>query len=201
MLSALEQIRLRRRSAYLRLTTKRVDQGLMRVPEDPAARKRMRQQVLNGAYRLLDRSGAPGYAPGENALHLMASGAMVPEAVAASNALAREGVFANVINVTGPGPLYRAFQQSVYDAMEGRGALDMFMADSISPRERGAPVVTVVDGHPRSLAWIGSALKSPVIPVGVSEFGQSGSREDLYRAYRMDAESIAAACYAALETV
>ena len=199
MLSALEQLRLRRRSSYLRLTSKRVDQGLMRVPEDPAERERMRQQVLNGAYRLLDRSGAAGYAPGVNALHIMASGAMVPEAVAASNALAREGVFANVINVTGQGPLYRAFQQSVYDAMEGRGALDMFMADSITPAERGAPIVTVVDGHPRSLSWIGSALKSPVIPIGVTEFGQSGSREDLYQEYRMDAQSIAAACYAALE--
>ena len=65
---------------------------------------------------------------------------------------------------------------------------------------RGAPIVTVMDGHPRSLAWIGSALKSPVIPVGVTEFGQSGSRQDLYGEYRMDAESIAAACYAALET-
>lgn len=200
MLSALEQIRLRRRSTYLRLTTKRVDQGLMKVPEDPAGRERMRRQVLNGAYRLLDRSGVAGYKPGENVLHIMASGAMVPEAAAASNALSREGVFANVINVTGQGPLYRAFQQSVYDAIDGRGALDMFMADSIAPSERGAPIVTVMDGHPRSLAWIGSALKSPVIPVGVTEFGQSGSRQDLYGEYRMDADSIAAACYAALET-
>lgn len=199
MLSALEQVRLRRRSAYLRLTSKRVDQGLMRVPQDPAARERMRQQVLNGAYKLLDRSGAAGYAPGENVLNVMASGAMVPEAVAASNALAREGVFANVINVTGQGPLYRAFQQSVYDGMDGRGARDMFMSDSIPPSERAAPIVTVMDGHPRSLAWIGGALGAPVIPVGVAEFGQSGSREDLYKEYRMDAQSIAAACYAALE--
>jgi pyruvate dehydrogenase E1 component len=72
------------------------------------------------------------------------------------------------------------------------------MADSIGPEARHVPIVTVVDGHPHSLSWVGSALKSPVIPVGVMEFGQSGSREELYREYRIDTDSIMAACYAAL---
>ena len=198
MLAALEQIRQRGRSAYLRLTSKRVDQGLLKVPEDPEARGRLRQQVLNGAYRLVDRSDSPGYDPDENVVHIMASGAMIPEAVAASNALRAEGIFANVVNVTGPGPLYRSFQSSVYDSMDGRGSLDMFMADSISPDARNAPIVTVVDGHPHSLAWMGSALKTRVMPVGVTEFGQSGSRDELYREYRIDKDSIMAASYAAL---
>ena len=198
MLASLEQIRQRSRSTYLRLTSKRVDQGLLKVPEDPEARGRLRQQVLNGAYRLVDRTDSPGYDPDENVVHIMASGAMIPEAVAASNALRGEGIFANVVNVTGPGPLYRSFQRSVYDSMDGRGSLDMFMADSISPDSRNAPVVTVVDGHPHSLAWIGSALKTLVIPVGVTEFGQSGSRDELYREYRIDRDSIMAASYAAL---
>ena len=198
MLAALEQIRQRSRSTYLRLTSKRVDQGLLKMPEDPEARGRLRQQVLNGAYRLIDRSASPGYDPGENVVHIMASGAMIPEAVSASNALRNEGIFANVINVTGPGPLYRSYQRSVYDSMDGRGNLDMFMADSISPDARNAPVITVVDGHPHSLAWIGSALGTLVIPVGVTEFGQSGSRDELYREYRIDKDSIMAASYAAL---
>lgn len=198
MLAALEQIRQRSRSTYLRLTSKRVDQGLLKMPEDTEARGRLRQQVLNGAYRLIDRSASPGYDPDENVVHIMASGAMIPEAVSASNALRNEGIFANVINVTGPGPLYRSYQRSVYDSMDGRGNLDMFMADSISPDARNAPVITVVDGHPHSLAWIGSALGTLVIPVGVTEFGQSGSRDELYREYRIDKDSIMAASYAAL---
>ena len=198
MLAALEQVRQRTRSTYLRLTSKRVDQGLLRVPDDPARRERMRQQVLNGAYRLIDRSHDAAYRPESNVVHVMASGAMIPDAVAASNRLMVEGVYANVINVTGPGPLYRAFQQSVYDAMDGRRRREMFMADSIDRGARRSPVVTVVDGHPHSLSWIGSALGAPVIPVGVSEFGQSGSRDELYREYRIDADSIMAACYAAL---
>ena len=198
MLAALEQVRLRIRSTYLRLTSKRVDQGLMKMPTDHAERDRLRRQVINGAYRLVDRSGEPGYDPGSNVIHIMASGAMIPEAVAASSTLLEEGIFANVVNVTGPGPLYRSFQNLIHDSMDGRGSLDMFMADSIAPHSRSAPVVTVVDGHPHSLAWVGSALRTLVMPVGVTEFGQSGSRDELYREYRIDKDSIMAAGYAAL---
>ena len=200
ILSALEQIRRRSRSTYLRLTSKRVDQGLLKVPQNAVERSRLRQQAINGAYRLVDRSSERGYDPDANVTHILASGAMIPEAVAASNALLEEGIFANVVNVTGLGPLYRSFQQSVYDAMDGAGTLGKFMADSIAPDSRHSPMVTVVDGHPHSVAWIGSALKAPVIPVGVTEFGQSGSRDDLYREHRIDVDSIMAACYAALGT-
>ena len=63
----------------------------------------------------------------------------------------------------------------------------------------GAPVVTIADAHPHSLAWIGSALGSKTIPLGVDEWGQSGNREDLYREYGTDSESIINACFAALD--
>ena len=39
-------------SAYLRLSTRPVDQSLAGVPADPAARERRRRQVVAGAYRL-----------------------------------------------------------------------------------------------------------------------------------------------------
>ena len=149
MLSALDQVRLRNRSSYLRLTSKRVDQGLMKVPDDSAERERLRRQVLNGAYRLIDRSGRRGYSPDSNVVHVLACGAMIPEAVAASNALLEEGIFANVVNVTGLGPLYRSFQQSVYDAMDGAGTLGKFMADSIA---HGLPTLAHGDRGGRSSA-------------------------------------------------
>jgi|TARA_B100001971_G_scaffold211583_1_gene239606 pyruvate dehydrogenase E1 component len=199
MLAALEQLRVRGRSTYLRLTSKRVDQSLLTVPKDTTLRESLRRQVLDGAYRLVDRSNSPGYAPGENVVHILASGAMVPEAVSASDRLLEEGVHANVINVTGAGPLYRSFQQSVTDITEGKATNREFMTDSIPEDERSAPLVTVADGHPHSLAWIGSALKTAALPLGVTEFGQSGTRADLYREYKIDAESIVATCYGALE--
>lgn len=199
LLAALEQVRVRGRSTYLRLTSKRVDQSLFRLPSDAVERARLHQQVLNGAYMMVDRSGHPDYRPGENVVHLMSSGAMIPEVVEASNALADEGVMANVINITGAGPLYRSYQQWVAEAMSARGVEERFMADSIPADSRSAPVVTVVDGHPHSLAWIGSALKTATLPLGVTEFGQSGTRSELYREYKIDKDSIIAACLGALE--
>ena len=58
--------------------------------------------------------------------------------------------------------------------------------------------MTVVDGHPHSLAWIGAALRAPTFPLGVVGFGQSGTVGDLYKEYKMDAANIQAACVQAL---
>ena len=199
MLAALDSVRLRLRSSYLRLTSMRVDQSLLGEPATAEARERLRRQVLAGAYRLVDWRGAPNYQPGDNVVHVVASGAVVPEAIEASRRLEEEGIMANVVNVTGPGPLYRRFQQSVVSAMAAESDQPPFMADVIPPQERVAPLVTVVDGHPHSLAWLGSALGTSTLPLGVASFGQSGSRPELYREYQIDAESIFAACFAALE--
>ena len=198
MLASLENIRLRKESTYLRLTSKRVDQSLFHLPSDPDAREQLRWQVLRGAYRLVDRCREPGYAPGENVVHVFACGAMVPEAIEASERLLEEGIMANVINVTGPGPLYRLFQQTVRDAMDGTGPTRRFIEDVIPLSERSAPVVTVADGHPHSMAWLGSALSTASLPLGVTSFGQSGSGPELYREYEIEADSIMAACFGAL---
>ena len=197
MLSALEAIRLRTECTYLRLTSRRVDQSLLEVPSDASERDRLRRQVLSGAYRLVDRGGQSDYSPGENVVHIMACGAMIPEAMEASSQLLDEGINANVINVTGPGPLYRSYQESVKSAASVRRELNGFLTDVIPTRET-APVVTVVDGHPHSLAWMGSALNVPAFPLGVSGYGQSGSVQELYREYGIDVESIMNACYSAL---
>ena len=83
--------------------------------------------------------------------------------------------------------------------MRAEAGPSTFMADVIPAQERGVPVVTVVDGHPHSLAWLGGALNTRVLPLGVTGFGQSGTPSDLYREYEIDAESIMAACFGALE--
>lgn len=200
MMDALEQIRLRKRSTYLRLTTKLVDQKLFVLPDDEDSRNNLRRKVLNGAYRLVDQSGHKDYTPSTNVVHLFAAGAMIPEAVEASSRLLKENIFVNVINVTGPGPLYRDYQERVHAIIEGSERDDVFLEDVISVPERAASVVTLVDGHPHSLAWIGSALGTNVLPLGVVKFGQSGTREDVYRDCRIDTESVISACRCAIQS-
>ena len=199
LLHALEQIRRREESAYLRLSTRRVDQTLLNLPDDADSRERLRRQVLRGAYRLVDLSGEDGYRPGSNVVNIFVCGVLVPDAVEASRFLGQEGVFANVINVTSADRLFRWYRESVSVTRRGLDGSLPFLEDVLSPQEWTVPAVTVLDGHPHALAWIGGALGTRTFPLGVTEFGQSGTMQDLYREYQIDIASMVETCFAALE--
>ena len=51
-------------------------------------------------------------------------------------------------------------------------------------------LVTVIDGHPASLGWLGSVCGHRTRSLGVQNFGQSGTIEDLHRHYGIDARGI-----------
>ena len=53
-----------------------------------------------------------------------------------------------------------------------------------------ASLVTVLDGHPATLSWIGSVGGHRPYPLGVTRFGESGDIIDLYAKHGIDAESI-----------
>jgi pyruvate dehydrogenase E1 component len=53
-----------------------------------------------------------------------------------------------------------------------------------------AALVTVLDGHPASLSWLGSVARHRIVPLGLDHFGQSGDLPDLYREYRLDVDAI-----------
>ncbi|MEO3788519.1 hypothetical protein ABGB12_34775 [Actinocorallia sp. B10E7] len=128
-------------SAYLRLSTRPVDQTLAAVPTDPAARER-RRQVVAGAYALR-RAERP-------AVTLAAMGAMITEAMAAADRL-----------------------------------------DSLGfPADRAVPMVTLLDGHPHTLAFVATINTVPVTTLGVSRFGLSGDLADVYRYHGIDTNSI-----------
>jgi pyruvate dehydrogenase E1 component len=54
-------------------------------------------------------------------------------------------------------------------------------------------LVTVIDGHPATLAWLGSVMGHRTRPLGVEHFGQTGTVQDLYRHFGIDAQGIIAA--------
>ena len=60
----------------------------------------------------------------------------------------------------------------------------------LAPLSRDARIITVLDGHPLALSWLGSVRGQRVVPLGIESFGQSGDIPDLYRAYRLDAAAI-----------
>ncbi|MBV9542045.1 MAG: transketolase, partial [Alphaproteobacteria bacterium] len=62
---------------------------------------------------------------------------------------------------------------------------------------RDAVIVTVIDGYPASLSWLGGVVGHRVESLGVDTFGQTGTIADLYRHFGFDAESIMRAVEAA----
>ena len=54
-------------------------------------------------------------------------------------------------------------------------------------------LITVIDGHPATLSWIGSVAGHRVVPLGVEHFGQTGTISDLYHHFGIDADAIVAA--------
>ena len=165
-------------SAYLRLSTRPVDQTLARVPDDPAARERRRRQVVAGAYPLRKAAGAP-------AVTFAVMGAVVPEALAAAERLAAMGTDADVVCVTSAGLLFDAVQ-----ARSGRGTAPTWVLDAAFPARRAAPLVTVLDGHPHTLAFLAGINRVPAVHLGVSAFGQSGDLDDVYRHHGLDSDSL-----------
>jgi pyruvate dehydrogenase E1 component len=166
------------RSAYLRLSTRPVDQTLAAVPEDPAARERRRRQVVAGGYPLRRADSTP-------AVTIAAMGAVVPEALAAADRLTAQGIAVDLVCVTAPGLLFGAVQ-----ARSGHGDGDSWILDAVLPARRAAPLVTVLDGHPHSLAFLAGVNQVRAVHLGVSAFGQSGGLGDVYRHHGLDTDSI-----------
>jgi len=169
-------------SAYLRLSTRPVSQTLAGVPADPAARERRRRQVVAGAYPLR-RAEHPQ-------VMIAAMGALVPEALAAAERLAAAGVPADVVCVTSPGLLFRALRARQGLQEQGVPTGEPWILDQAFPATRATPLVTVLDGHPHTLAFLATINRVPHAALGVARFGQSGSIEDLYRDNGIDTDSI-----------
>ncbi len=168
-------------SAYLRLSTRPVDQSLAAVPTDPAARERRRRQVVAGGYPLRRAPGAR--------VTIAAMGAVLPEALAAADRLTEQGVPADVVCVTSPGLLFDAWQARQGHDAANTGA-DTWILDQLFPADRALPLVTVLDGHPHTLAFLANIQRVRATNLGVSRFGQVGSLDEVYRYHGLDTDSI-----------
>jgi pyruvate dehydrogenase E1 component len=183
---------------YFRLSTRPIDQAPF-----AAARARMgdavlRRAVLAGGYRLVDAWQADPELPADSpVVQLVGSGAVLPEVLAAGAELRGEGVAAHVVDVTSADRLYRAWQRTLRQGVRTATTPSIPGALRACFPER-APVVTVHDAASHAMAWLGSALGVPSVPLGVDAFGQSGSLAALYAAHDLDAGSIVNAALAAL---
>jgi pyruvate dehydrogenase E1 component len=112
-------------------------------------------------------------------------GALTTEGLEAAERLTHMGIAVEVICVTSPGLLFEAMQGRC-----GRSDSASWILDQVFPAERAAPMVTVLDGHPHTLAFLPSINEVPGRSLGVSEFGQSGSLEEVFSWHGIDTDSI-----------
>jgi pyruvate dehydrogenase E1 component len=170
-------------SVYLRLSTRPIEQIAREMTPD------MTHEIVDGAYWLRK--------PGPNAQVVVAyTGAIAPEAIAAVGLMAEDRRDVGLLAVTSADRLnagwtaaQRARERGLVHA---RSHIERLLAD-VPPH---CALVTVLDGHPATLAWLGSVAGHRTRSLGVEHFGQTGSLAELYAHYGIDTNAIVAAAQA-----
>ena len=164
-------------SAYLRLSTRVIAQ-------ENRADDSWVEGALKGGYWLRQ--------PGPNAdAAIVFTGAVAPEALAAWEQLAEDIPGLGLLNVTSPDLLHRGWSAQRAARWVGQPVEPCHAETLLGALPAGAGLVTVLDGSPGALSWLGGVKGMRVSPLGTDRFGQTGDLPDLYRTYRLDADAIA----------
>jgi pyruvate dehydrogenase E1 component len=163
-------------SVYLRLTTRSVTQV-------ERADGGWEADALKGAYWLK--------APGPHAeAAIVYTGAIAPEAIEAWEQLIDDVPGLGLLAVTSPDLLHRGWSKRQADRWKGAANDSSHIESLLGQLSPDAGLVTVIDGSPSALSWLGSVRGMRVSPLGVDRFGQTGDLPDLYQTYRLDADAI-----------
>lgn len=167
-------------SIYLRLSTRPIEQPKRAIDQTLA------EQILNGGYWMRK--------PGPNAQVIVAySGAIAPEAIEAVGLIGEDRRDVGLLAITSADRLnagWTAAQRArEHGLVHARSHVERLLGEVPST----CGLVTVIDGHPATLAWLGSVKGHRTRSLGVEHFGQTGTIADLYRHHGIDAQSIAQA--------
>jgi pyruvate dehydrogenase E1 component len=124
-------------------------------------------------------------------LAIVYQGTVAPEATAAAGLLAEDRRDLGVLAVTSADRLNAGWQAAERARQRGVVNAMSHVERLLAPLSRNCGLVTVLDGHPATLSWLGGVYGHRVKSLGVEHFGQTGSIEDLYRHYGIDANAIA----------
>jgi pyruvate dehydrogenase E1 component len=158
-------------SVYLRLSTRMLPQP---VREFTSA---LAHDVVEGGYWLVP--------PTDGAeLAIVCCGPVIPEVMSAREQIADDMDGIGVLVVTSADRLHEGWRRARTSRESSH------VERLLEPIAAAGGLVTVLDGHPATLSWLGAVSGHAVAPLGVSRFGQSGDIPDLYRIYGLDADAI-----------
>jgi pyruvate dehydrogenase E1 component len=176
----------------------------MQRPDGSAVWLRLSTRSLAQPDRVLDPAEVIAGAhwvvrPAEGArLALAYQGPVATEVMEAFDAIAEDVAGAGLLAITSPDRLHAGWLDALRARREGDRGARSHVERILAPLAPGAALVTVLDGHPATHAWLGSVRGQRVVPLGVDHFGQGGDIPDLYRAYGLDTDAILDACAQAL---
>jgi pyruvate dehydrogenase E1 component len=164
-------------SVYLRLSTRPLEQPVRAMTPE------LERQIVDGAYWMRQ--------PGPTAQVVVAyTGAVAPEAIRAIGLMGEDRRDVGLLAVTSADRLNAGWTAA-------QRAREQGLPHALSHIERllqGVPphcvLITVVDGHPATLAWLGGVNGHRTRALGVEHFGQTGTIQDLYRHFGIDAQGI-----------
>jgi pyruvate dehydrogenase E1 component len=165
-------------SVYLRLSTRTIEQPRRAIGQSLEA------DITEGAYWLRR--------PGPNADVIVAyTGAVAVEAIEATGFIGESRRDVGLLAITSADRLHAGWTAARKLRRERRGQQHLSHVEKLlAPLPRDCGIVTVIDGHPAALGWLGSVRGHRLEALGVEHFGQTGTIDDLYRHYGIDANAI-----------
>jgi pyruvate dehydrogenase E1 component len=165
-------------SIYLRLSTRSIDQVQRMMTPD------LQSAITEGAYWLRK--------PGPNAEVVIAyTGAVAPEAIEAVGLLGESRRDIGRLAITSADRLHAGWTAARKLRRDRRGVQHLSHIEKLlAPLPRECGIVTVLDGHPATLAWLGSVRGQRAEALGIEHFGQTGTIDDLHRHHGIDANAI-----------
>ena len=170
-------------SVYLRLSTRPIEQPRRAMTPE------LRQDIIDGGYWLRP--------PGPNSQVVVAyTGAVAPEAIQAVGLMAEDRRDVGLLAVTSADRLNAGWTAAQRARERGLVHARSHIERLLDAVPSHCGLVTVLDGHPATLAWLGAVRGHRARSLGVEHFGQTGSIAELYRHYGIDADAIVAAAQA-----
>jgi pyruvate dehydrogenase E1 component len=164
-------------SVYLRLSTRPLAQPPRQMTEELA------NDIVAGGYWMRE--------PGPNTELVIAyTGAVAAEAIEATGLIAEDRRDVGLLAVTSADRLQAGWSAASRARAEGLSEARSHVETLLAGVSRDCSLVTVIDGHPATLAWLGGVLGHRCRSLGVEHFGQTGTLGDLYRHYRIDVNAI-----------
>jgi pyruvate dehydrogenase E1 component len=164
-------------SVYIRCSTHKIDQLQRKVNSELA------NNIIKGAYWL--------HEPRPNCELIIAyQGVIAPEAIMATGLLAEDRKDIGLLSITSSDRLNAGWKLACSARAKGQLAVESHIEKLLAGIPYSSSIITVVDAHPATLAWLGSVHGHRTVPLGVEHFGQTGTIKELYELFGINAQAI-----------